>query len=70
MAGTYAEAALEALAAIIEDKDAPPAARVSAATAILDRAYGRPVQALQHSGAEGGPVDITAVVRRIVRPGE
>ena len=28
----------------MKDKAAPPAARVSAATAILDRAYGKPAQ--------------------------
>jgi hypothetical protein len=34
-----------------EDEEAPPAARVGAANAILDRAHGRPPQAIAHLGA-------------------
>lgn len=37
------------------------AARVSAANAILDRGYGRPSQAVQHSGPGGGPIDVRAL---------
>jgi hypothetical protein len=41
----------------------PDAARVSAAVALLDRAWGKPVQAVEHSGPEGerlfpAPVDL------------
>ncbi|MDR3087790.1 MAG: hypothetical protein LBU45_07560 [Azoarcus sp.] len=32
-------------------------ARVSAANALLDRAYGRPQQALELTGKDGGPVE-------------
>jgi hypothetical protein len=32
--------------------------RISAAIAILDRAYGKPPQALHHSGDDGGPVQV------------
>ena len=39
--------ALAALADIMNDKVSPPAARVSAAIAILDRGYGRPNQTQQ-----------------------
>lgn len=31
-------------------------ARVSACNAVLDRAYGKPPQALEHAGKDGGPV--------------
>jgi hypothetical protein len=37
-------AALEILMAIAEDEDKPAAARVAAASALLDRGYGRPAQ--------------------------
>src|SRR5688500_1805009 len=37
-------AAISALTEIVEDRQAPPAARVSAATALLDRGYGKPPQ--------------------------
>jgi hypothetical protein len=39
-------AAIETLATIMRDKNAPPAARVSAANAILDRGYGKPAQSV------------------------
>ena len=42
----YTQEALDTLAAIMKDTDAPAAARVSAASAILDRAHGKPTQSL------------------------
>jgi len=57
MAKEHAEAALKTLANIQGDKGAPAAARVSAATAILDRAFGKPVQGVTHSGPGGGPIE-------------
>ena len=36
--------AIETLAAIMRDKNAPPAARALASNSILDRGYGRPPQ--------------------------
>ena len=38
--------ALETLAAIMKDTEAPPSARVAAANVILDRGYGKPPQSL------------------------
>lgn len=45
MAQIYAPEALNVLARIAMDDDAPPAARVSASNSLLDRGYGRPAQA-------------------------
>lgn len=45
-ARVYTDEALQALVDIVNDPNAPAAARVSAATAILDRGYGKPTQAL------------------------
>lgn len=56
MAKEHAEAALGTLAEIHADRQAPHAARVSAATAILDRAYGKPSQSHEHSGPGGAPI--------------
>ena len=42
----HAGAAIDTLLAVMSDSKAPPAARVSAAIAILDRGYGRPAQAV------------------------
>lgn len=48
MATEHAETALLTLVEIATG-DGTPSARVSAATAILDRAYGKPTQAMEHS---------------------
>ena len=45
------------LRAIAGEKDAPPAARIAAAVALLDRGWGRPPQALETTGAEGGAAE-------------
>lgn len=41
----YAEVAMDTLAEISQDKDAPSVARISASAVILDRAYGKAMQA-------------------------
>ena len=51
MAREHAEAALSTLVEIATG-DGAASARVSAAVAILDRAYGRPPQALEHSAPD------------------
>ena len=43
LAREHADGAIEVLACIMRDIDAPAAARISAATEILNRGYGRPV---------------------------
>lgn len=55
MAKDHADAALTTLADIAKFGESE-SARVSAATAILDRAYGRPPQSIEHSGPNGGPI--------------
>jgi hypothetical protein len=50
LAREYTEAALRTLAEICADPKAPPAARVAAANALLDRAWGKPRQPLEHAG--------------------
>ena len=42
--------ALKTLVDICKDKETPAAARVSAASALLDRGYGKPRQEVEHSG--------------------
>ena len=46
LARQHTEAAVAVLVSIAGDRKAPPAARVSAAQALLDRAWGRPEQAV------------------------
>lgn len=47
LARGYTADALETLVSLMSDGRAPPAARVAAAMAILDRGWGRPPQALE-----------------------
>ena len=41
----HADAALATLVEVMQDRKAPPQARISAANSVLDRAYGKPIQA-------------------------
>ena len=46
LAREHTEDAINALTEIMKNKDAPPAARVSAANALLDRGFGRAPQSI------------------------
>jgi hypothetical protein len=50
LAQRYTAEALAVLADVMRDPDSPAAARVTAATALLDRGHGRPQQHVEHSG--------------------
>ncbi len=56
IAGEFTELALKTLADICMDYEAPAAARATAAVALLDRAHGKSVQAMEVSGPEGKPI--------------
>ncbi len=60
LAQTYGGEALETLATIMRNSD-NDTAKIAAAKELLDRGYGKPTQAMEHSGPDGGPV----VVQRI-----
>jgi hypothetical protein len=62
----HTHTALEALVEIIES-GSPDAARVAAAVALLDRAYGKPRQAIEHSGVDGLPVGFRVM---LIPPGD
>jgi hypothetical protein len=53
MAKDHADSALNVLKSIMENDQEPASARVSAANAIIDRGYGKPPQALQHTSPDG-----------------
>ncbi|MCL2657753.1 MAG: hypothetical protein FWD62_10115 [Betaproteobacteria bacterium] len=40
----------------MNDENAPQAARISAANALLDRGYGKPQQAVELTGENSGPI--------------
>ena len=63
IAREHMEKAVHALLHVLEDEDAPAAARVSAANSILDRGYGKPSQPIDGDG-EGG-----AIIQKIILEG-
>jgi hypothetical protein len=50
LARLHGPACIEALAGIALDPTAPPPARVSAITALLDRGFGKPKQTVENTG--------------------
>lgn len=65
MARMHSETALDALVQIAQCGESE-SARVSAASAILDRAYGKPQQAIV--GDPDAPLEISIITRRVVDP--
>ena len=60
LAQEYSTDALKTLSTIMLTSDSDTA-KIAAAKELLDRGYGKPAQAMEHSGPDGGPV----VVQRI-----
>jgi len=58
LARSHTETAINVLVGIMNQSEAPQAARVSAANSILDRGWGKPAQPVDGDG-EGGPVHLT-----------
>lgn len=57
LARSHTEAAINTLVGIMNQPEAPQAARVSAANSILDRGWGKPAQPL--TGDDEGPIQLT-----------
>lgn len=66
LARSHTDTAVRTLASIMNMADAPPAARVGAASALLDRGWGKPTQ--PHSGDEDGPPIALRIEQIIVDP--
>ncbi|HEV7253866.1 MAG TPA: hypothetical protein VGN97_12340 [Mesorhizobium sp.] len=47
----------------VAQKGESEGARVAAANALLDRGFGRPSQAVKHSGPNGGPIPIVDLTK-------
>ena len=62
--------ALKTLISVAKDPQAPHAARVSAANSILDRALGKPAQAVEHSGPEGEPIAFDGFELTVIAPAD
>jgi hypothetical protein len=57
LARSHTEKAINVLVGIMNQSEAPQAARVSAANSILDRGWGKPAQPL--TGEDEGPIQLT-----------
>lgn len=67
MARSHTETAINVLAGIMRKDEAPDAARIQAATALLDRGWGKPTQTI--AGDDENPLNVVHVIeRRIVKP--
>ena len=68
LARAHTESALNVLAGVMNEPEAPHAARVSAATALLDRGWGKPAQSIRNDDDETFKVELRPLVRQIVDP--
>lgn len=59
----YGEKALQALVAVLDDPAAPHSSIVSAANAILDRGYGKPVAPVEHDATNEFAEALKAISR-------
>ena len=57
LARAYTKEALDTLIEVMQDKEAPHAARLTASCAILDRGHGKPVQMTEITGKDGGAIE-------------
>ena len=64
LARSHTRTAINALVGVMKSKDATHAARVSAATAILDRGWGKPVQALENG--DNGALELFHKIERVI----
>ena len=60
LARAHTPLAISTLANIVRSDETPPAARVAASVALLDRAWGKPVQAIQTSGTSNLQLHLVA----------
>ena len=64
LARSHTRTAVSVLIRIMRSKDATPAARVSAANAILDRGWGKATQPLENSG--DGALELIHRIERVI----
>lgn len=67
-AKTHGASALAVLLEVMKDREAPHSSRIAAATAMLDRGFGRPTQTV--AGDPDAPLAVSGVVRVVIDPRE
>lgn len=65
LARQHTVAAIATLATLMADEDAKPSTRVAAADALLDRAWGKPTQPIEHRAGEQSIIPMDEVERRL-----
>lgn len=60
--------AIKALVRVMNDTEQSGSAVVAAANSLLDRGYGKPIQAVEHSGQDGEPMPFTGFVIERAKP--
>lgn len=72
LARSHTEKALAVLAGIMNEQSSPAAARVTAATALLDRGWGKPAQAIVGGDEDDNPLKmiVTGVLRQDDEPAQ
>ena len=63
LARSHTRTALNILVQVMRNKDATPAARVSAANAILDRGWGKAIQAIENGDR---PLELIHKIERVI----
>ena len=66
MARAYTDTVLKAFAGIVMREDAPPASRIAAGLALLDRGWGKPTQKIDLD--EKRPLRVIEIINDIVDP--
>jgi hypothetical protein len=66
LARSHTEAALNVLLGVMNQPEAPPAARVAASNSVLDRGWGKPTQPIAGDD-DSDAIKITTIERLIVK---
>jgi hypothetical protein len=64
LARAHTETAINCLAGIMNEREAPHAARVSAANSLLDRGWGKAAQTIENG--EDGPFELVHRIERMI----
>lgn len=65
LARSHTDRAIQALAGIMDNPNSPPAARVSAAEALLSRGWGKPAQAIIGGDDDDNPIQVVGKIELV-----
>lgn len=70
LARSHTETAIKVLAGIMEQSDAPPAARVAAVNSLLDRGWGKAAQPLTGGDEDDAPIQVINKILLVAADGD